>query len=98
MGWENTMATPSNSGEGGPTPIPDEVEQDFVGEQVRPSFHYGAHELRLGDQVTAFHRDRKINVIGRVIVLHGCVCISASTGVYPIQKLQIREVQPPIFE
>lgn len=93
------MTTPGSSGKAGPTPIPDEADQGFVGEQVRPAFHFAGHELRLGDRVTGFHRDRKVPVFGNVVIVHGCVCISDRSGlVYPIQKLRITEVQPPIFE
>lgn len=92
------MGEPGSSGEAGPTPIPVVSGGAHDREQVRPAFHFGAWYLALGDQVRGYHRVRKIDVIGTVIVLAGCVCLSTSDGIFPVERIAIQEVQPPLFE
>lgn len=92
------MTTPGSSGKVGPTPIPVDTTGAHDGEQVRPSFTFGQWFLSLGDVVTGIHRFRKEFVEGTVIVLAGTVCVSTSLGVYPIQRIAIHSVQPPLFD
>lgn len=86
------MTTPGSSGKAGPTPIP------YVGEQVRPSFHVGTQEIRLGDRVVGIHRSHKHQVSGTVVMAYGEPCLSTKEGVFPLDRIAVLEVQPPLFE
>lgn len=90
------MSTPGSSGRAGPTPISGASDGVHDGEQVRPSFHFGSWHLSLGDTITGIHRERRAEIEGSVVVVSGCLCVSTRLGVFPIQKIAIHSVQPPL--
>jgi hypothetical protein len=66
---------------------------------VRPSFHFGQWYLSLGDRISGIHRPTRTEVQGVLVVLHGCLCVQTLAGkVFPIQRIAIHEVQPPLFD
>lgn len=89
------MTTPGSSGKAGPTPISVVSDGTHDGEQVRPSFHFRGWYLSYGDVITGFHRLRKINVVGTLIVLCGCLCVSTDQGIFPLQRIAIHAVDRP---
>lgn len=89
------MSEPGSSGKVGPTPISDV----YVGEQVRPSFHIGGQELRLGDRVTGIHRGSRQLIEGTVVEMYDTPCLSTTRGqIFPLERIAIHEVQPPLFQ
>lgn len=66
-------------------------------EQERPVFHLGSWYLALGDQLTGYHRIRKIDVEGTVILFAGCLCVSTAEGIFPLQRVAIQKVLPPSY-
>lgn len=92
------MTTPSSNGEAGPSSIPGETDQGVAWEQERPSFHFGAWSMSLGDTVSGVHRLTKTAVSGPLVVMHGCLCVASGSAYYPLQRIAIHQVQPPLFE
>lgn len=90
------MSTPGSSGRDGLTPISVVPDGSHDGEQARPSFRFGMWHLSLGDRVRGIHRLLKREMIGSVVLVSDCVCISTSTGVFPIQSIAVHEVSPPL--